>query len=133
MLRLCDQIRCDKGWLAVVTKNETLGRACQKIDGAIKRHNFLGRGHKQIARPDNFVYARNAFRPVRQGRNRLGAADAIELTDSQQRRRRQRCLARDEARPLESPSLPRLALESLSSAKLRAGDSVRRERNIRLN
>ena len=90
VLRLCHQIRCDKGWLAFVTKNQTLRRTCQEINGAIKRDNLLGSGHKQISRPDNFVYPRNAFRSVGQRGNRLRAADAVELTHSQQRGRRQR-------------------------------------------
>ena len=94
MLRLRHQVGRNETMARLVTKNQTLGRTRQEINGAIKRDEFLGRGHKQISRPDNLVYARNTFRPVRQGRNRLRAADAVELVHAQQRRRRQRRLRR---------------------------------------
>ena len=94
MLGLRHQVRCNERRLALVAKNQSLGRTRQKIDGAIKSHNFLRSGHKQISRPDDLVYSGNAFRAVSQGRNCLRAADAIELTHSQQRCRRQRRLRR---------------------------------------
>ena len=133
MLGLRNQVGCNKRRLAVVTKNQSFGRARQKIDGAIESHNFLGRGHKQISRPDDLVHARNCFCAVSQRRNRLRAAD----------RGRTRALptappppewpARGAAKPREYPSPRQPAPESPSSARLRAGDSVRRERNIRPN
>ena len=94
MLRLRHQVSRNERRLAMVTKNQPLRRTRQKIDGAIKGHNFLRRGHKQISRPHDLVYPRNAFRAVGQRRNRLRSADAVELAHSQQRRGCQRGLRR---------------------------------------
>ena len=95
-------------------------RARQQIDGAIESHHFLGGGHEQISRPDDLVHPRNALCAVGQRRNRLRAADAVELASRPASPPPPALPAPGGAKPRECPSLLRPAPESPSSARLRA-------------
>ncbi len=51
--------------------------AGKHVNPHLPRHFSLGQGHKQISRAHDFVHRRNAFRPVRQGGDCLGAAALV--------------------------------------------------------
>ena len=89
-----DQIRGNELGLAVVAKDERFSGTGQKIDSTIESNQLLGGGHVVVPGADDLVHSRNRFRAVRQGRNRLRPADAIELAHTQKRRGRQRRLRR---------------------------------------
>ena len=73
----------------VVGDDQHLGGAGDHVDADLAEHHALGRRHIGVAGPDDLGDRRNRLGAVGERRDRLRAADAINLVDAGELRRRQ--------------------------------------------
>ena len=88
VLRLREQVRCDKAWIAVAVGNDQdLARSGNHVDRH-RAENLLFRfGDKGVARTDDLIHLRDALGAVGQCGDRLRAADLEDLVDPRDVRR----------------------------------------------
>ena len=81
---LCRQVGSNIGCGAALARDHNLSGAGQHVDGAIKGHQAVGRGHVKIAGPNDLVDAPKARGAVCQRGYGVRAAEAIKLRDTEQ-------------------------------------------------
>ena len=90
MLGLRQQIGRDPAGIAgVVGDDQHFGRAGDHVDADLAEHQPLGRGDIGVAGADDLRHRRDRRGAVGERRHRLRAADAVDLGDAAEMRRRQ--------------------------------------------
>ena len=82
MFGLRQQIQCNPVRVIVAIRNhQYLGRACDHINANFTKHTTLGRCHKRISRPCNFINRRDRFGAIGKRGNRLRTANTVNFVD----------------------------------------------------
>ena len=88
MLGLGKQIHSDPIRVGLtVAHHQNLGWAGDHIDAYLSKYRTLGGSHIDVARADDLIDTRHAFRAVRQRSNCLSATDRKDAVNSGQTRR----------------------------------------------
>ena len=79
MFSLRDQIGGDEPRVTAFTHNHNFRWAGKKINAAIKGHQLLCRGYKEISRANDLIDLGNRLGSIRQRGNGLRSADAVKF------------------------------------------------------